>query len=141
MHAHYAVHELLLEKLEMNVLCATYNNSLVVSERRVSSDAPKIFGLLNYSIEMRGIVRPAPFFLFCRRTCAAKLRSEPNEKYYGSDAEKCKTWMGLFILYSTCMNWKCKRRGQHEGLDSPLWPLLLALLIFSQDCRELFSLQ
>lgn len=42
-HAHNAVHELLLKKLEMNVLCAAlYNNSLLVPEKRVSLDAPKI---------------------------------------------------------------------------------------------------
>lgn len=73
-HAHYAVHKLFLERLEMHVLCAIYNNGLRVSEKRPSLDAPRIFGLPSYPLEMRGIVHslPSSFFLFCRQVCAAK---------------------------------------------------------------------
>lgn len=63
-HAHYAVHELFLERLEVNVLCAIYNNGLLVSKKRPSLDAPIIFGLPSYYLEMRGIVHPPPIPLY-----------------------------------------------------------------------------
>lgn len=111
-HAHYAVHKLFLERLEMHVLCAIYNNGLRVSEKRPSLDAPRIFGLPSYPLEMRGIVHSLPslFFLFFRQVCAAKHWLEPLKRNYGLDAWKCKNLNG-FIGYWTYMNPECGSMG------------------------------